>query len=163
MTDNFTVIDASFRSREGIVTADDIARQIAELGHRIGAHRAYSDNFEAFGFESLLARHHIKLEAYSWGGQAKPKAIARLRRMLAEGAVSFERNETLRRQLLAFEEVVTPNGIRFAGKDPTGGHFDLVSAVLTGVMAEQQGALTGSLTRRTQSFAQYGAGDFGNS
>ncbi len=160
---NFTVIDASFRSREGIITADDIAKQIADLGHRIGAHRAFSDNFEAFGFESLLARHHIKLEAFSWAGAAKPKAIARLRRMLSEKAISFDRNETLRRQLLAFEEVVTANGIRFAGKDPTGGHFDLVSAVLTGIMAEQQGALTGSLVRKTHGFGQFGPGDFGNS
>ena len=148
----FKCLDGSYRSG---ITAGDIAKLIAQDAQSVGARLVVCDNYESFGFESLLAQFGLRLNAYAWGGQSKPRAVERLRRMLNDKAIKFARCEPLRRELLAFEERIGANGITYgAGKDPTGGHFDHLSAVLTLVMADAAGDLYASPTRRSSNIIE---------
>ena len=144
-------LDGSYRSG---ITAADVAKLIAQDAYSVGARLAVCDQFEAFGFESLLAQFGIRLNSYAWGGTSKARAVDRLRRMFNDRSVKLEPHAQLRRELLAFEERITGNGITYGGKDPTGGHFDNLSALLSLCMADMAGDLYASPTRRAHNIIE---------
>jgi len=141
----FESIESSFRN---FMSVDEIADKITALARSVSAAKVVTDQYESFSLTSLLERRRIKSEVYTWG-QNKAKVVARLRQMLNERAVFIDGPERVKREMQAYEERVGANGITFStGRDPAGGHFDHLSAILTGTMADMAGDLLGSNSYR---------------
>ncbi len=142
---NYETFEAKYRS---VHTADEICARLGAIGRTVGAVRCVSDSFDAFSLESLLAQNGLRLMPFPWTATLKTQAVARLRRLLNEGRIWFADHDLMKRELLAYEERVTANGISYGGTAPGGGHFDLLSCVLTTAMAEISGALIGAPERK---------------
>jgi hypothetical protein len=72
-----------------------------------------------------------------WTAQTKPAAVETVRKWLRDGTLALPVHERLRRELLLFEERITPTGqFSFSGK-----HDDHVSLLVTCAMAAARGSL----------------------
>lgn len=143
-------IDAGYRAAIG---AEEIARRIAKQTQEHGAAQVITDQFESFSLEALLRRYRVSLTSIPWTSGNKSQAVTRLRRLLNERAIVFEKDAKglLYRELSAYEERVTPNGVTYGGTAPGGGHFDLLSCVLTATMGDMLGMLYGGIGAKNNS------------
>jgi len=90
-----------------------------------------------------FARHGLRYMVFPWTSASKPAAVERLRRWLADGLLANPEHTKLRREMLSFEEKVTPSGqFTFAARGRA--HDDYVALLLTTAMAEIAGHLPGS-------------------
>ena len=71
---------------------------------------------------------------------SKPPAVERVRRWLADGALSLPAHDQLRNELLGFEERVTASGAFTFGARGSG-HDDYVSLLITAAMADAKGMI----------------------
>ncbi|HEY6461675.1 MAG TPA: hypothetical protein VIY73_16015 [Polyangiaceae bacterium] len=136
---DFRSIPAAFRHG---MTVESIVGGIVALGRDVGASRAVTDQSEAFSLGSLLQSRGLPVEVYNNGGANGARCVSRLRGLLNARRVYIDGGERVRRQLLAFEEKVGANGISYQqSRDPHGGHYDDLSAILLGVRADLEGTL----------------------
>src|SRR5450432_913768 len=81
------------------------------------------------------ARSH---HSHDWTGQSKPLAVETVRRWLREGTLwlpTAGKGESLKRELLQFEERLTPSGqFTFRGRGTM--HDDYVALLLTAALAD---------------------------
>ena len=96
--------------------------------------------------ESAFSRRRLRYAVQDWTATSKPEAVARLRRVLAEGSIQFAPHDGMR-QLAALEERVTPSGaFTYAGRGST--HDDYVALTLTTLLADLAGDLERSPIRK---------------
>lgn len=125
-------------------TSEEIVEHIASFAHTIGASRVIGDQHDAYSLESLYSRRGILFKPYAIGAN-KALAVARLRRKLNERTIRLEPHDRLRRELLEYRERITPAGVSYSqDRDPFGGHFDHVAALVTLQTADIDGALHGA-------------------
>jgi hypothetical protein len=120
----------------GSLTGDQIADELARISRRHGVRHAHSDQRESLFLTAALSRRSITLHCHTWTSPSKAQAVTLVRRWLADGALSLPASATeLKRELLAFEEVITPSGALTFGARRSG-HDDHVALLLTLAHAE---------------------------
>ena len=123
--------------------ADQIFERVANDAKQHGITSVHSDQREIYALSALARQHGIKLVEHTWtGGDTglKTQIVTALRRRLAEGTIIFPHHERLKKELLGFEERVTPGGsLTWGGGRGVAGADDYVACVLTAQAAEIEG------------------------
>jgi hypothetical protein len=129
-------------AKEG-VTSDKMVRDIATLARRSEATVIHSDQFEKFSLASAFTRAGFTFVPHTWTAQAKERCVEHVRMWLRDGLLALPRHERLRRELLAFEERISPSGaLTFRGRQ--GGHDDFAMLILLAALVDIEGGLAGT-------------------
>jgi hypothetical protein len=124
------------------VSGDEIVNRVVAYARERGITSVHADQRESLMLSSAFSAAGLAYNVHTWGNANKTDAVERLRRMLKEGSLSCDRDEDLRRELLAFEERTTPSGsLTFGGRRE---HDDRVALLITGVIADLAGYLATS-------------------
>lgn len=128
-------------------SADEIVRNVARVARQWGIEHVHADQRESLALESMFNRHALRYHVHDWTAPKKIQAVERLRRLLADDALFLPPHEKLKRELLSFEEKITPAGsFTFSARGT--GHDDYVSLLITGCIAELEGGLHSSPFRK---------------
>jgi hypothetical protein len=120
----------------GSLTGDEIADGLAEVCRRHGVKNAHSDQRDFLFLETALRRRSIFLHEHTWTSPSKARAVQLIRRWLQDGSLSLPPDaHQLRKELLGFEEQITPAGsLTFGAR--RGGRDDFVALLVTLAHAE---------------------------
>lgn len=136
----FDRVDGLSGSFWSTVSASDLVDRVAAIAADVGAREVHADQREAFALASAFQARRLGYVVHTWTATSKTTSVERVRRWFADGSVELPEHERLRRELLRFEERITPSGgLTFAGRGS--GHDDFVSLLLTAAMAEQEDAI----------------------
>lgn len=117
----------------------DFADQHAQAG-RGRLHQVHADQRESLMLQSAFQKRGLGYVVHDWTNANKLTAVETLRRRFKEGSISIAPSEPMRRELLAFEERITPSGaITFAGRKE---HDDHVALLITALIADMAGYLS---------------------
>ncbi len=133
------------RFRENVSAEDAVAVAMKEA-RRSGATKAVGDSYQSFFLESACKKHGVTYKQLVWSNTSKVAAITTLRRWMRARMIAIEpgpEGESLRQELLGFEEKLSPSGILTFGAR-RGGHDDRVALLINAAMAESQFLLEGS-------------------
>lgn len=137
------------------LTAESIVAHIARTAKAAGTTDAIGDQYSAFAMQSLFSAKGIRLRQLSWTGENKIVAVQRVRTLLRDRRIVVTpgaEGETMRRQMLALEERITPSGhTTFAGRRGT--HDDHAMTLLLAGLADVHGMLRGSAMNPGSTFA----------
>jgi hypothetical protein len=117
-----------------------VMAQIIAMGVSKGARFFCSDQRDKLTTEDAFRRAGVRFSIYDWTAASKPQAVERVRAWLRELTLALPRHEALRRELVAFEEKITPAG-SFTFNARSGGHDDYVALLITAAMADMDGQL----------------------
>jgi hypothetical protein len=141
-------IVGKFRER-GVTAEDIIAGEIAPFAKRIGARYVVGDQNQSYAWQSMFARCGVAFRALPWTNTNKADAVSALRRMMREQTIWIEDGAeapALRSEVASFRERITSSGaISYGARNAA--HDDRVAALVTGVLADREGLVTGSPTR----------------
>ncbi|HET7542007.1 MAG TPA: hypothetical protein VFK05_19175 [Polyangiaceae bacterium] len=128
--------------------ASELVRQRAAMYRSRGVGTVFGDQREAYLLQSAYAQHGVRYIPLAWTAENKPRAVERVRRWLAEEIILLPDHHELKRQLLAYQERITPSGaITFDGR--TGDDF--AALLVTLALAELEGLIPASpLQRRSR-------------
>lgn len=124
-------------------SGDQVVDEIVAIARSAGVRTVVADQREELLLRAGIERRGLKYRALVWGNPSKVEAVSSLRRWLADGRLSVPECEPLRRELLGFEEKLTPSGSPTFGAR-RGGHDDYVALLLTSAMAESEGLISSS-------------------
>ncbi len=113
----------------------EVLARIVAIGKTHGAYRYFADQRDRVMTENELRKHGVSFHIYDWTAVTKPPAVERVRTWLQEGSIALPKHETLRRELLSFEERISPSG-QFTFGARGSGHDDYVSLLITAAMAD---------------------------
>ncbi len=114
-----------------------------------------ADQRESLMLASEFSKHHLDYKVHDWTASSKPKAIERIRRLFADGLLSIVDHDKMKKELLGFEERITPSGA-FTFGARGGLHDDYVALLLTGALADMAGQIPESpLSREPASLADF--------
>lgn len=130
----FDVIDGVSAGFFKGVRAEAVVERVAQLAKVHDVHVVHADQRESLMLESAFSRHGLAYRVHDWTASSKPEAVERVRRWMADGRLSLPEHDTLRRELLAFEEKITPSGSLTFGARGSG-HDDYVSLLITAALA----------------------------
>jgi len=106
----------------------------------------HGDQRESLMLRAQLAERGLSFQEHPWTSSNKPKAVERLRRLMADGLLSLDFHAKLRRELANFEERITTSG-QFTYSARRGGHDDFVALLITAMIADIEGELVGNVTQ----------------
>ena len=127
------------------VSSESIVKQLADLAKSHDIRDVVSDQYESHALQSLFRFHGMSFHEETWTGPSKQAATGLLRRLVSDRQIAFPEHVELRRELLSFEERITPSG-HFT-YDSRGTHADYLAAILTGLMYESNEGLPHSNIR----------------
>ena len=120
-------------------SADIVSRVVlAALPH--GVTKVFGDQREAFGLRGEFAKYGLRFIELPWTSASKPAAVERVRRWMADGVLVLPAHEKLKKELLQFEERITPSGAFTFGARGSG-HDDFVALLITAAMADVEGKI----------------------
>lgn len=146
--------DAPWRPYLQFYLADEVSNQVAitegsgQVIHKIAAVaqandviQLHGDQRECLFIKGAFEDRGLSFTAHDWTSKSKPAAVERVRTWLRDGAIALPAEPAkLRRELLSFEEKLTPSGqFTFAARG--NGHDDYVALLVTAAMAQFVGAL----------------------
>lgn len=112
-----------------------IVSAVARAMRDRGVVEVFGDQRESLMIASAFARHGLRFRELPWTAPTKERAVATVRRWLADGALVLPPHTKLRSELLSFEERTTPNGgFTFGARGS--GHDDYVSLLITAAMVD---------------------------
>lgn len=118
-------------------TGSEVVERMVSAAKAAGAKSIHGDQREEFMVTDEVHSHGIGYFVHAWTATSKPDAVQTLRRMFREGLLVLPEHETLRKELLSFEERVTPNGgLTFGARGA--GHDDYVALLITAVMSLEE-------------------------
>jgi len=134
-----------------------IADKIVACAIKHGARTIYGDQRETLGLAQLFTDRGAKFVPVPWTNENKGAAVGKVRALMRERRLSLEHNVDLRRELLQFEEKITPSGvITFGARGKT--HDDRVALLVTAAIVDALGRLPSSpLARRYTDFSALAA------
>ena len=124
-------------------TGEQIVERLVGVAKAWGVKAVHADQRESLMLEAAFRKAGLKYVIHDWTASSKPAAVELVRRWLVDGALLLPDHSALRREMLAFEERITPSGAFTFGARGSG-HDDYVALLLTAAMA----TLDGKLTRR---------------
>ena len=120
--------------------SDDLVDRIAALAKAWNCTQVDSDQRESFFLSSAIHKRGLSFTERTWTASSKPQGVERVRRWLLEGCLVLPEHDRMRRELLAFEERITPSGqFTFGARGKT--HDDHVALLVTAALAELDDAL----------------------
>ena len=132
------------------VSGGEIVDRLVAIARREGVRQVHADQREALMLSSAFERAGLRYHSHDWTGQSKPLAVEAVRRWLREGTLwlpTSGKGDALKRELLQFEERLTPAGqFTFRGRGTT--HDDYVALLLTCALADADPGLPFSPYRR---------------
>jgi hypothetical protein len=142
-------------------SGDAIVEAIATTLKSENIHVVHADQRESLMLRAAFQRHGVRFVEHPWTAPAKERAVATVRRWLADEMILLPEHEKLRDELLEFEERSTTAGAFTFGARGSG-HDDFVALLLTAAMADAERQLAGSPSRRktfTETLSEPGALD----
>lgn len=136
------------------VSGDEMVSRVVAFCERHDVRDVHADQREAFMLASAFQKHGFRYVVHDWTATSKPVAVERVRTWLRDRQLGLPPHETLRRELLAFEERVTSSGALTFGARGTG-HDDYVALLLTAGLAEVAGELDGSIARGIEPYESF--------
>lgn len=124
---------------------EQIVDRLVSLASEWDCESAHGDQREAMMLSAAFAKRSLRYEVHDWTNASKVEAVERVRRWLAEGTLALPPHERLRRELLAFEERVTPSGAFTFGARGSG-HDDYVALLVTAAIADVSGEIVSRST-----------------
>jgi hypothetical protein len=118
---------------------EKVIAHVATVAKKEGITTVYGDQRESLMIASAFKRHGLRFVECPWTATSKPDAVARVRRWLADGTLVLAKHDKMRKEMLAFEERVTPNGVLTYGARG-GKNDDYVALLITAAMADMAGA-----------------------
>jgi hypothetical protein len=123
-------------------TGAAIVARVAAIARAHKARSVHGDQRESLMIASEFLRHGVRFREHTWTAASKPPAVETVRRWFREGVIALPPHEKLRRELLAFEERLSPSGAFTFGARGSG-NDDYVALCLTAAMSDAAGALRG--------------------
>jgi hypothetical protein len=125
--------------------ASELVKQRAAMYRSRGVATVFGDQREAYLLQSAYAQHGINYVPLAWTAENKVRAVERVRRWLAEEIIILPNHDKLKRQMLSYQERITPSGhITFDGR--TGDDF--AALLVTLALAELEGLIPASPLQR---------------
>lgn len=122
------VIEGGFAGR---VSGDEIADQLAEVAKTHNVRHVHSDQRESLFLGAALQRRGLIFASHDWSNASKQQAVTLVRRWLADHKLALPPDALeLKRELLSFEEKVSPGGMLTFGARGSG-HDDFVALLIT--------------------------------
>ncbi len=126
-----------------LVTIDHIGRGLANVAQEWDAAGVATDQYGSFGLAGTVNRYGVECFDYSHSSRSKEEGVEYISRLLREGRVHIAGPapwaETMRAEMLSFEERIGKGSVRFEGRR----HDDFVSLLLLAHRAEEAGILRG--------------------
>jgi len=94
-----------------------------------------TDQRDKLTTEDAFKRHNVRGIVYDWTAASKPAAVERVRQWFFERTIALPPHETLKNELLMFEERTSASGSFTYGARGSG-HDDFVSLLITAAMAD---------------------------
>ncbi|MBN1605073.1 MAG: hypothetical protein JW940_00485 [Polyangiaceae bacterium] len=119
----------------GNETGGDVATKLARFAQEHGCRLVFGDQGERVLLQTELPKHGLSYYSMPWSNLNKGEAVRRARRLMSDKVLWLpQADDRMRRQLLGFQERLSPSGnITYSGK----GHDDRVSLVLLAAHLEQ--------------------------
>jgi hypothetical protein len=114
------------------MTSEAIVAQIARVAHDAGARAIHGDQRDALALGALFRQCGLTFHQHVWTSESKPRAVETVRRWFRDGTLSLEPHAQMRRELLLFEERISPGGSFTFGSRA---HDDFVAILLTCALA----------------------------
>jgi hypothetical protein len=153
----FTAISGIEPTEARSIGAAGIAQKIAVLGRHLGISTVHGDQRESFALSSSFAAVGMCFVEHTWTSASKPEAVEDVRRWFREDRIHLPKHETMRRELLNFEEKINASGAFTFGARGSG-HDDYVSLLITAAMVAREGTIAqrrqASFNRRADDFDQ---------
>ena len=130
--DTIDGIEGSFWKQ---ISGPEIVSKVAAIAKEHGVRHVHADQRESLMLEGAFAKHGLAYTVHDWTATSKPAAVERVRRWFADGAIALPDHDKLRRELLSFEERITPSGqFTFGGRGNS--KDDYVALLITAAMAD---------------------------
>jgi hypothetical protein len=123
-----------------------IVSRVATVARLRDIEVVHGDQRESFSLQAEFRREKMRLQIHDWTDTSKVEAVELVRKWFREGVIALPPHETMRRELLSFEEKITAKGAYTFGARGSG-HDDFVSLLLTAAMASISGGLRARLPR----------------
>jgi hypothetical protein len=125
------------------MTSTMIVDRIAHECRRREIRFVYGDQRDSFQIRDRLSERGLFSYFIPWNNPNKVAAVERLRGWFHDDVLSLPKHEELQRELLRFNEYITPTGsFTYAGKNRT--HDDFVALLLTAAICDANQLLGGS-------------------
>jgi hypothetical protein len=135
------VVEAVGAFTDKSLAAADIVGELAALDRKLSIVDVVGDQREQYALASMFKAEGLRFTPIPWTAPLKVETVSHGARLIEERRIVFPADESLLREMLQFEERITPSGISYAGK----GRTDRTSAILTLLMADfKEGMFTGS-------------------
>jgi hypothetical protein len=141
----------------GDVSADDIVSRLATLCRRRRIRKVHADQREEYALASLFRKAELSYHSHPYTASSKPDAVAQVRSWLRDRRIALPNHDKMRRELLEFEERITPSGTFTFGARGSG-HDDYACLLLTAALADVDGALRDSPYRHGSRKAEIAPG-----
>ena len=117
------------------------------------------DQFESHANIAEASRRGLQFAEMVWTNETKGEAVDRVRSLLRDNAIRLPKDESLRKELHSFSEIVRPSGTISYGARRWG-HDDRVACILTAAMGDMAGLIPRSPLRPNRG-ARYDIGGVG--
>ena len=133
----FTLVDGIHGAFWKTEHGPEVVAKIAAVAKANDALTVHGDQREEFMVTGAFNENGLGYFPHPWTATSKPEAVQVVRRWLREGTLVLSPHEPMRKEMLAFEERVTPaGGITFGARGT--GHDDYVALLITAAMAFQE-------------------------
>lgn len=121
-------------------SSDDVVSKVAAVAVEWGCDRVFSDQREAFTLKSAFAQRGLRFTSIPWSASevatgSKSRAVALVRRWLADDVLVLPKDEKLRREMLSLQERFSPSGSLTYGARGSQ-HDDRMACLLTCAMVD---------------------------
>lgn len=136
----FELVDGVQGRFWGQTSGAEIVGRVASVARAYGASDVHGDQRESLMLRSEFASHGLLFREHAWTASSKPPAVELLRSLMRDGRLALPEHDGLRRELLAFEERMTPSGAFTFGARGAA-HDDYVALLITAALAHLAGDL----------------------
>ncbi len=132
----FTLVDGIGGRFWDQISSDQMVAKIAGVAREAGAKEIHSDHRDEYTLRSAFKRHNLRFVSHDWTSGSKIEAGARLRRWLADETLILPPHEAMKREMLSFEEKLSPQSgeLTYGARGKT--HDDFVALLLTCAMTD---------------------------
>lgn len=133
----FDLISGKYGAFWKELNAVDLVAQLANLAKSLGCATVHGDQREEFMVTGEFQKQGVAFFAHPWTASSKPLAVEVVRRWMREGALWLPEHDGMRKELLNFEERITPSGAFTFGARGSG-HDDHVALLISAAMVHEE-------------------------
>lgn len=92
-------------------SAADLVSQVASTARKLNTRKVFADQAQDLAWRQIFRDHGLSFQSYAWGNASKRAAVDTLRRLFADRHIAIQEHPAMRRELLEFEEKISPSGV----------------------------------------------------